>query len=400
MRTNLIFSAMAFAALAFAGCSQDDTFSASPAANQLIGFDTYVGRDAVSRASEATYDYLKQSGFGVFAYYTKQMDFTDFISAQPDDKKSPNFMNNEHVYWITNVSPYRWDYTPGKYWPNNAGDKVSFFAYAPYIEGTTLGNDQTIHFTVAGDIKDQVDLLWNREITLDKTKPSDNKVKFTFAHALARIGLSAKCKEEVWYNTKVYIDKIMLTGSKPTYNKDAQKWEYNNAFHKSAKLSLNPTSGTTTAQWTEKSTSEKLSFTWEWTTNHPVLDTNNSATAQSLTDGSQYAMVIPQNFGTDADADGNADNTDHLYVFVQYRVVTPLTVDESVSMDSTSGRTEVTNCISDAITINFEPGKAYTLNLVLDMGWIELEPATVDVWQSSSNTDVPIPAPTTTTTGA
>ncbi len=396
MRTNLIFSAMAFAALAFAGCSQDDTFSASPAANQLIGFDTYVGRDAVSRADVITEDNIGEKGFGVFAYYTGQKSFDDYMTGASN--KNPNFMNNEHVYWITNVSPYRWDYTPGKYWPNNDGDKVSFFAYAPYIEGTTLGNDQTIKFTVASDIENQVDLLWNRISALDKTKPSDNnKVKFTFAHALARIGLAAKCSKNVWYNTKVYIDKIMLTGSEPTYNKDAQKWVYDNAFHKSAKLSLNPTSETTTAQWTEKSTNNKLSFTWEWTTNPPVLDVNNSATAQSLTDGSQYAMVIPQNFRTDADGDGNVDNTDQLYVFVQYRVVTPLTVNESDNMDSTNGKTEVTNCISNAININFEPGKAYTLNLVLDMDWIELEPESVDGWDPvTSNEDVPIPAPTTT----
>lgn len=377
MRTNLLFSAMAFAALAFAGCSQDDTFSASPAANQLIGFDTYVGRDAVSRADVITMDNIGAKGFGVFAYYTGQKTFDNYMTGASN--KNPNFMDNEHVYKIANGT---WDYTPGKYWPNNGGDKVSFFAYAPYIEGTTLGEDQTIKFTVASDIKNQVDLLWNKQPKIDQTKQTstNNKVLFNFTHALSRIGLTAKCSKKVWYNTKVYIDKIMLIGSAPTYNETMQIWEYDNAFHKSAKLSLNPTSGTTTAQWTEKSTNEKLSFIWEWTTNHPVLDTNNSATAQSLTDESQYAMVIPQNFGTDADGDGNADNTDQLYVFVQYRVVAPLTVNESVNMDKTSGETEVTNCISDAITINFEPGKAYMLNLVLDMNWIELEPTSIDIW--------------------
>ncbi len=392
MRTNLLFSAMAFAALAFAGCSQDDTFSASPAANQLIGFDTYVGRDAVSRADVITEDNIGAKGFGVFAYYTGQKSFDDYMTGASN--KNPNFMNNEHVYKIANGT---WDYTPGKYWPNNGGDKVSFFAYAPYIEGTTLGQAQTIHFTVAGDIKDQVDLLWNREITRDKTKPSDNKVKFTFAHALARIGLAAKCSKKVWYNTKVYIDEIILTGKKPSYDADKKEWVLvtdGGAFFTEGDLKLN--NSLATAQWSKCSGAQ--SFTWIWpTASAPVFDTNDSDQSHSLTGTSQYAMVIPQNFGPDTD--GNVDHT--LYVCVQYRVVTPLKVNESVSMDAATGETTVTNgIISEPVTINFESGKVYTLNLVLDMDWIELEPATVDTWQSSSNTDVPIPAPTTTTTGA
>ena len=40
------------------------------------------------------------------------------------------FMNNQKVTW--NGSGNAWEYTPSKFWPSGANDKVSFFAYAPY----------------------------------------------------------------------------------------------------------------------------------------------------------------------------------------------------------------------------------------------------------------------------
>lgn len=129
---------LAAAALAFAACTNEDAIVVEQAAEQQVGegipvaFDSYVNR-ATTRAGltgeikddAAT---LRTSGFGVFAYYTNADNY--------DQTFTPNFMYNQHVTYSSS-----WVYTPVKYWPNEFGnnalsddvDKVSFFAYAPYV---------------------------------------------------------------------------------------------------------------------------------------------------------------------------------------------------------------------------------------------------------------------------
>ena len=65
---------------------------------------------------------------GIFAYYTGSNDLT--IS------EKPNFMYNQEVKRSNASSP--WTYSPVKYWPNNPGDKLTFFAYAPYVKEAIL----------------------------------------------------------------------------------------------------------------------------------------------------------------------------------------------------------------------------------------------------------------------
>lgn len=105
-----------------------------------ITFDAYLNR-AVTRAgkpgilktstSSATEASLQNEGFGVFAYYTDGGIYTE--------NAIPNFMYNQQVNYNTTTT--YWEYTPIKYWPNEFGssavsmgvDRVTFFAYAPYV---------------------------------------------------------------------------------------------------------------------------------------------------------------------------------------------------------------------------------------------------------------------------
>ena len=106
-----------------------------------IGFDTYFNRPLSTRAGATgtlTDALLKdadedagKAGFGVFAYYTDNLDYVG--------QSKPNFMYNQQVK--TEDGGETWIYEPVKYWPNEYGDaaissdidKVSFFAYAPYV---------------------------------------------------------------------------------------------------------------------------------------------------------------------------------------------------------------------------------------------------------------------------
>jgi len=146
MKTKYFF--LAAAAALFAACSSDDGIAEQQQQVQQqsgevpVAFDSYVGR-ATTRAGQTgvmttkTGDKnLYTSGFGVFAYYTNADNY--------DQSFTPNFMYNQQVTSdkpTTPASHSKWLYTPIKYWPNEFGskalsddvDKVSFFAYAPYV---------------------------------------------------------------------------------------------------------------------------------------------------------------------------------------------------------------------------------------------------------------------------
>lgn len=153
--------------------------------NNAIQFGTYLGKTGTTRAAgivAQTYNngaiankdaegtsHLARAGFGVFAYYTKDKDYdpasgTGTWRTEATAEKYPNFMYNQKLEYYaadaaaTPMNGYNsgeyWTYNPVKYWPNgndaansagpsntaiqNAEGKLSFYAYAPYMEvGTT-----------------------------------------------------------------------------------------------------------------------------------------------------------------------------------------------------------------------------------------------------------------------
>ena len=138
MRKLYLFAAMA---AMLAACSSDDLTVEKQVAQQnaeegAVQFSAYMSR-GTTRAGLAdvmNLENLKKSQedggcFGVFGYYTN--------NATYDQQALPNFFYNEKISW--NGSYFT--YAPIKYWPNEYGktaqsednDKVSFFAYAPYV---------------------------------------------------------------------------------------------------------------------------------------------------------------------------------------------------------------------------------------------------------------------------
>ena len=249
---------------------------------QAVGFDIYTpaatdvtragleGTMTTSRLQRSEYD---GGGFGVYAYLVEDekddANATDYVTWNRNaaSKKNPNFMLNEKLLW--NAANQGWYYDPLKYWPNETDndsqgskaemeaiggnkhlDRLSFFAYAPYVKTGAVGvpgiefltdelarlnnNSPSIgggevfykdnaavgqveasigYRAALNDPNKAVDLLWGvapaggltytavngKTVNvkegmplIDMTKPNVNtNMKFLFQHALARINVNA-----------------------------------------------------------------------------------------------------------------------------------------------------------------------------------------------------------------
>lgn len=158
-----LMSVVAMSAMMMTACTSDriEAVAGQDALNpespsNAVSFDTYMGRTSTTRAysagpiTNATSgdNSLRTAQFGVFAYVTKNSDYSNTTLTA----LVPNFMYNQQITWSTSVTPNAWVYSPVKYWPNgtdaaNADNspsntaqqattdlsKLSFFAFAPYI---------------------------------------------------------------------------------------------------------------------------------------------------------------------------------------------------------------------------------------------------------------------------
>ncbi len=157
-----------------------------------ISFSAAVSDGIATRATGMIGDdaSLQAGGFGVFGCYTGLHNYSE------SDANS-SFMYNQELEWVSGDA--HWEYNPVKYWPGEEGHKVSFFAYAPYSECDGTGcipscvryqetADPWVMYRIAEDPAQQVDLLYATPL-LDQTKMAVNeRLEFTFKHALACVG--------------------------------------------------------------------------------------------------------------------------------------------------------------------------------------------------------------------
>ena len=436
------FFFFAATAMLFAACTSDEvnTPKLTDESPQAVAFDTYTA--TTTRAYTAgvmTTELLGDPGFGVFAYHN-----TGDASNNGSYSYSvgPNFMYDQAVTYGT-----AWTYSPLKYWPNETtkdmlavsgsaysgtvaaptkNDVLSFFAYAPYVAfstSTTAGTNAGINAMMANNVTDAdpwiqytvstkpstcVDLVWgvapagglsytavnNNNISVGQglplknlVKPSkDQKIKFLFQHALARLGLTVVAAVDqiapggtIDNATRIYVNSVTIadgaaTATIPTY----------------AKLNLN-NENAGIARWDEGNTDTKYTATINssnelntdlTTTGTGVTTTEKKVIAQS--DGKdQYLMLIP--------TPGTIGTFD---VTIDYDVVT---TDAALN----GGKSTVNNVITKQITLNtpstFSPGvagfinnQAYNLKLILGLTSVKLDAEVAD-WEVDGSTEVNLP---------
>lgn len=259
MMKKFVFALAAIAAVTVS-CNtklESDTPKDEPVA---VDFSAYLNRGVTTKAGvtgELTTTGLQGAdvGFGVFAYYTADEPYSG--------ASGPSFMYNEKISWDGS----KWVYSPIKYWPNEFGaaassdevDRITFFAYAPYVAVTpsngmvtgdntsgivalsrnSVGGDPIVKYIVSLDPTKCVDLCWGVSkngltasvdgnnnhvaqgapyIDVVKLKTGD-KIDYDFRHALSAINVTIDAAvdattvgTDVDANTKIFIRSVSFEG--------------------------------------------------------------------------------------------------------------------------------------------------------------------------------------------
>ena len=269
MKLKYIYIIMFASVIGLAGCSgSGDTAVTTPPvidSNEPISFatnlDKDVWQDLPTRATTGVISDLKTvpEGFGVIAYLTDNQTWIAAKSGIDNYTTSgnfprPDFMFDQPVTWNTTLN--RWGYSPMKYWPNsteNATNRyVSFFAYAPFVEGTvidaasgtgvtgmTWADDLRPHiiYTVDEEGTNPVDLLWAHYedatrngqglIYYESETEKWQVVPLEFKHALSCLDVYVqRVYDEPTYSgkdtpantTKLYMQQLKLTSTNTALN--------------------------------------------------------------------------------------------------------------------------------------------------------------------------------------
>lgn len=227
---NLMMTSLAV--LLLSACSQNEVTEVSPDAHPCVGFGVYTG--ASVRGVDMTTESMKDDpeatdkygGFGIMAYFTGQ---DNFEAAKGN--ATPSFMHNQMVKYDKTKSV--WTYSPVKYWPNRPGDKISFFAYAPYESDWKNGTKAGVVVSAAGEkgipfidftlkAEDKLDKMVDLVVAdaMDQTysQATGGKVSFQFEHTLSRISFKAQLGDGNFdgmdgTNSFVYITRMWIVGT-------------------------------------------------------------------------------------------------------------------------------------------------------------------------------------------
>lgn len=436
MKKTMIIAA---AVLALAACAKVETFRQPATGGGAINFGVYLPKTADTKAGAAgtitvdgtngvdadvIYTSLKAVGFGVFCTYSNGGDYDATIG--------PNFMYNQNVAYGTSS----WEYAPVKYWPNetiddhNGGiapadaDKLSFFAYAPFVGDTanknafigstdegitgftasTATTDPKIDYKVSTDPSKAVDLLWavsgglaytdvhNTNVSvsagyplINLTKPSTSTViPFMFRHATSRLS----------FKIQGAFDQVPAGGTQygPTTITVEQVRIIDLAVNTAGTLNLNNTVANQ-PNWEGKTGSTTTLVVNGAKLNDTILDDGDgvqtvpgvtNAEKNLFADDKTFFTLIP-NAVDDGDPLTDDDVATNVTVEITYYVTTP----DGALQDQYS---RVQNVIKKTISFptGFYAGKSYTIKIILGLTSVKLE-ADVEDWAVGTIENVDLP---------
>lgn len=342
---HILKAVMSVGLLMLISCN-DSAVPQQPADNWVtFGIADYDGWNEITRGSELTYNLLKETGLGVFAYHTGSTPWEDYIASS-----SPNFMNNTKVAYNTETED--WEYFPLRYWNSTGDSKISFFAYAPYNETQRLeGSKMT--FTQPSEFDEQVDMCWsttdNRD--LERETSSGQDVQLHFHHALSRIGFTITVKGE---------DNAPLPeGVTMTIQEVAVK-----GFGTGA---LDLAVFSQPAQWSayDNMTEFPLNASEHFVEGNYVLTKDNTG-SQPLSKPGTFLMVIPKSYSAD----------EPYQIIVRYKV----------ELEDQDGREyiEYRDESAGVIPIDLVSGKTYIFNIITNLKKSVIGDVSITDWKENS----------------
>ncbi len=192
--TNLKYSLFIALVATIVGCTKGVSptdIPIDPSSGDLIVFNTNSGFDTRALITE---EFVDGDDIGMLSFYFPNGE-SDISTLRPD------FMYNQKIEY----NGTSWSYSPLKYWPNNDGDRLMFFAYYPYNDGTNNTNIQITPADYVGrphmtfntnlNLDDQQDLLVARTNLLTKGEVQTThggSVPLNFKHALSQINFSVQ----------------------------------------------------------------------------------------------------------------------------------------------------------------------------------------------------------------
>lgn len=194
MKINYLTGIALSLLLVLSSCNAEEDAPDTPQGIIPVGF---LGDVSETRAATEYGSADDLTAIGVFAYFTN--------GAFNAGSSTSNFMYNQKVERTNNTSP--WTYSPVKYWPNNDADKLSFFAYAPYVDETVPDGSNptfkgrteigfpTLAYTVSAAENNQADLLVSTPLMNQGYADNSGMVKFTMNHALTKASIYIKSKD-------------------------------------------------------------------------------------------------------------------------------------------------------------------------------------------------------------
>lgn len=425
-------------------------------AAEAVAFSAYLNRTTSSVSTRAGQngaignEALKGStdGFGVFAFLGND----DWLYAS--NTQQPDFMFNQQVTW--NGVASAWTYSPLKYWPNETGgdatsvstDRLSFFAYAPYVAVTPetglltshyTGDERTtgitamshyhhqgdpwVQYVVNYDAGSQVDLCWANVDgnTLDQTKHSVNDpVQLNFHHALSALNvqidammdaLSPSGSVALHGNTRIYMRSVTFEGFSTSgalnlYNRVAgtPRWigNYGQGMIDMEAVTIydgrrdrHEGSGANANEWPTGLNPVLVQSGLYNVSTSPISTPTSGVTKDAVnlftppSSGSVMEKLLAPVFVI--------PNGQPLRVTVAYDVETydPSLKYQRLSDDQTFG-SSVPNVISSWVRLGddnlvLEAGKQYTLKLHLGMTSVKVDVVSVKAWEDGAIVDVTIP---------
>ena len=402
MKKNLFLAAIAAAALA-TGCTQNEVMQ-DLAENNAVGFDVYAGMSTKGFVTDNTGAGdnigIKEAnvGFGVYAYYHNASSWSA--------TSTPNFMFNQKVLWNTS----KWEYNPVKYWPNTPNDKISFFAYAPYmrdaaneavIEEVSDNDDQgkpSVKLTLptTGNAGDMIDFVAGQKMSV--TKPtSTSAVTFNLKHQTTRVSFSLKTNRAIFNGddglnpeaTTVVVKSLDFVNTAFLYKSGVYTFETSDT---DATETEHGQDGT----WTNlNSYTVGFSFTDNWTKDNPQIpasgtytgtayaagqgkaiknDASNAEVTVKLLDDGNYLFLLPPNGKTGIAAGDIKMN-------ITYDIVT-----KDLKLNGGHSVTSYETTV-DLPATTMAQGKAYNYTLTIGLTEVDVE-AAVQKWDLASGSNI------------